>query len=280
MRINWNLTPIILLLLAACAAAPSAPEPPKHYRILVTNDDGIEAPGIAALAEAMKPFGDVVVVAPKTDQSGKSHSVTILGSLPKPVPVAHGGVPFGTAIDGTPADCVLAAIYWLSPDQKFDLVVSGINRGSNVGVGSLYSGTVGAALEGALAKIPAIAFSQDSARKEYTVSAQIAATIVERALHEGLAPYTFLNVNIPAGEPKGVKVAPMGDALYLLDRFDTSGDVVKPVLKRATEFLPDRDTAFYADGYVTIAPLQADWTARDSVKPIGRWQIELPKAAP
>ncbi|HZP12382.1 MAG TPA: 5'/3'-nucleotidase SurE, partial [Nevskiaceae bacterium] len=237
----------------------------------------IDAPGIAALAEAMKPLGEVIVVAPKTDQSGKSHSTTILGSLPKPIPVEHDGKPFGTAIDGTPADCVLAAVYWLSPDQKFDLVVSGINRGTNVGVGSLYSGTVGAAVEGALAKIPAIAFSQDSGRKEYAVSAQIAAKIVERAMKEGLAPYTLLNVNIPPGNPKGVKVASMGDSLYLLDHFETRGDVVKPILKRATELLPDRDTAFYAEGYVTIAPLTIDWTSRESLKPIERWELELPK---
>jgi len=248
-------------------------------RVVLTNDDGIDAPGIAALAEAMKPFGEVVVVAPKTDQSGKSHSISILGGLPKILSVEHDGKPFGTAIDGTPADCVLAAVYWLSRDRKFDLVVSGINRGTNVGIGSFYSGTVGAALEGSLAKIPSIAFSQDSKRKEYAVSAQIAASIVERALHEGLAPYTFLNVNIPAGEPKGVKVAPMGDALYLLDHFDTSGDVVKPVLKPGTQFLPDRDTALYADGYVTVAPLQVDWTARDEVKTIERWSLGLPAAA-
>jgi len=135
----------------------------------------------------------------------------------------------------------------------------------------------GAALEGALAKIPSIAFSQDSQRKEYALSAQIAAKIVERALHEGLAPYTFLNVNIPAGEPKGVKVAPMGDAFYLLDRFETSGDQVKPILKRGVEFMKDRDTAFYAEGYVTVAPLQVDWSANDSINAIDGWQLELPK---
>ncbi len=274
---NRVLTVMLAILVAACAAEPSAPQPPKHYRILVTNDDGIDAPGLAALAEAMKALGEVVVVAPKTDQSGKSHSVTILASMQKPIPVAHDGQPFGTAIDGTPADCVLAAVYWLSPDQKFDLVVSGINRGTNVGVGSLYSGTVGAAVEGALAKIPAIAFSQDSKRQEYATSAKIAAAITAQVLEHGIEPYTFLNVNIPAGDPKGIKVAPMGDALYLLDRFDTTGDVVKPILKRATQFLPDRDTAFYAGGYVTIAPLTIDWTARDSLKTIERWPLALPQ---
>jgi 5'-nucleotidase len=270
----------LVLLLAACAAAPPAPE--KHYRILVTNDDGIDAPGIVALAAAMKPLGEVVVVAPKTDQSGKAHSTSIGTGVASIVPVDRDGARFGYAVEGTPTDCVLVALYWLSRDAKFDLVVSGINRGANVGVGSLYSGTVGAALEGAIAKIPSIAFSQDTQRKEYAVSAQVAASVVARALKEGMAPYTFLNVNIPAGELKGVKVAPMGDGFYTLDRFDpiegTTG--VKPVLKRATQFLPDRDTALYADGYVTIAPLQVDWTARDSVKPIERWLLELPKATP
>jgi len=284
-RVNWNLTPIrrltpiiLAVFIAGCATVPAG----SKHRILVTNDDGIDAPGIAALVEAMKPFGEVVVVAPATDQSGKSHSVSILSGVPAIAPVTRDGVKFGDAVDGTPADSVLAAVYYLHRETKFDLVVSGINRGANVGVGSLYSGTVGAALEGALAGIPAVAFSQDHTRTEYTVSAAIAANVVEGLLQHGLEPHTFLNVNIPAGELKGIRIAPMGDALYVLDRFEpkAGGTGIKPMLKLGDGFLPERDTAYYADGYVTISPLQVDWSAPKATrKKIGRWHLKLPEAA-
>ncbi len=275
---------LLAFALAACALQPAPPQA-RTYRILITNDDGIEHEGITALAAALGQLGEVVVVAPKTDQSGKSHSISILNGVASVMPVMRDGVRFGYAVDGTPADCVLLALYWPPIAGKFDVVVSGINYGTNVGVASLYSGTVGATVEGALADIPSVAFSQDARLKEYGRSAAIAAKIVERVLKEGVPSRSFLNVNIPAGELKGFRVAPMGDSFYVLDRFETFGAAsdgstgVKLKLKRGTEFLPERDTDLYADGYVTLTPLQADWTARDFIESLQKWSLELPAAS-
>lgn len=272
-----------LALFWSIGSVVAAPANERPYRILVTNDDGIEAPGIAALATALKALGEVVVVAPKTDQSGRAHSTSIATGIASVAPFMRDGVQFGLAVDGTPADCVLVAIYWLHGGGKFDVVVSGINYGANLGAASLYSGTVGAALEGSLAGVPAIAFSQDHKRKDYTRSATIAAGIVERVLQQGLPQYTFLNVNIPGGELKGVKVAPMGYSNQALDRFEPIGGAsdgstgLKIKLKRETQQISETDTPFYMDGYVTITPLQADWTAHQDIKVLKKWPpLELP----
>src|SRR5580765_8259987 len=124
MRLILWLTPLCLLA-AACASIPAAPHGHAGpYRILVTNDDGIDAPGLAALAGALKPLGEVVVMAPSSDRSGASHSITLLRGIPSVTKVMRDGALFGYAVDGTPADCVLLAIYWLKNERPFDLVVS------------------------------------------------------------------------------------------------------------------------------------------------------------
>lgn len=269
----------LFFLVGAAIPAPTSAQP---CRILITNDDGIEAPGIEALAKALGTLGEVVVVAPRTDQSGKARSTSILQSgVPSITPLMRDGGVFGYSVDGTPADSVLAAIYWLQSDRKFDIVVSGINYGANPGTHSLYSGTVGATVEAALAGIPAIAFSQDHRRADYTRSALIATRIVEHVLRHGLAPYTSLNVNIPGGELRGVKVAPMGNSYQRVDRFEPLGSAndgstgLKLKLKRETEVMSETDTAYYLDGYVTITPLQVDWTAHQYIKTLKTWPLEL-----
>lgn len=285
-------TPWILVfvaLLGACALAPSAPNPaaaPHTPRILVTNDDGIESAGIAALAAALKPLGEVVVVAPAKNQSGASHSITILSGLAEIKPVMRDGALFGHSVSGTPADAVLTALYWTHRGAKFDLVVSGINYGTNVGIASHYSGTVGATVEAVLAGIPGIAFSQDAKLKDdYARSAAVAAGIVEQALKNRLAPGVFLNVNIPHGELKGIKVLPDAGSYYIVDRVDPVGAAtdgstgLKPRMKIGTEFPPGSDTEAYAQGYVTIAPLQVDWTDRPALKAVAKWPLALPAPA-
>ena len=251
--------------------------------ILVTNDDGVHAPGLAALAAALEPLGEVTVVGPARNQSGASHSITILAGLPEIRPVMREGVLFGYAIPGTPADSVLAGLHWLKKGTTFDLVISGINYGTNVGNGAYYSGTVGAAMEGALAGIPGLAFSQDAKLKEdYARSAVVAAHIVKAALAHGLPPRSYWNVNIPAGELKGIKVLPMGGDYYILDRIDTAGAAtdgttgIKPKMKIGTEFPAGSDTEAYAQGYVTIAPLSLDITDRAQLKAVGGWNLQLP----
>ena len=277
---------LAVVLLAACSLEPAvtAPAAPPHRpQILVTNDDGIDAPGIIALAAALKPLGEVVVVAPAKNQSGASHSITILAGMSGVLPVMRDGALFGHAVPGTPADSVLAGLYWLYKDTKFDVVVSGINRGSNVGNGAYYSGTVGAAMQGALGNIPGIAFSQDLALKEdYSRSAHISARIVEQILKHGLPPQSYWNVNIPAGELKGIKVLPASGDYYVLDHIETTGNAtdgstgIKPKMKIGTEFPAGSDTEAYAQGWVTIAPLSLDITDHAQVRAIDRWKLELP----
>jgi 5'-nucleotidase len=193
------------------------------------------------------------------------------------------GALFGYAVPGTPADAVLAGLFWVKKDAKFDLVVSGINYGTNVGNGAYYSGTVGAAMQGALGGIPGIAFSQDAKLKEdYARSATVAAAIVKSILQHGLPADSYWNVNIPAGELKGIKVLPVGGDYYVLERVDTAGAAsdgttgIKPKMKIGTEFPAGSDTEAYVQGYVTIAPLSLDITDRAQLKAVGAWDLQLP----
>ena len=278
---------IVVLLLLFAGSAAAEPTRDRPYRILVTNDDGIEAPGIAALAGALRRLGDVVIVAPKSNQSGKAHATSLFAAgVPGVAPFMRDGSVFGYAVDGTPADCVLVAMYWPPSDRKFDIVVAGINYGANFGAASLYSGTVGAALEASLAAVPAIAFSQDHHRKDFTRSATIAAAIVEHVLHSGLAPYTFLNVNIPDGDLKGVRIAPMGNTNLSMDAVVPTGSAadgttgLKMTLKRDdSQVIVDTDTAYYLDGYVTVTPLQVDWTSYQDIRVLKQWALQLPAEA-
>jgi 5'-nucleotidase len=280
---------LLVMLLGAAASAGSGEQ--RRFRILLTNDDGIDAPGIAALARALEPLGDVSIVAPNQDQSGVSHATSILAGVRSVVPVAKDGAMNAHAVGGTPADCVLIAIRYLHEDEPFDIVVSGINDGTNVGIGSLYSGTVGATVEGALLGIPSVAFSQDSERREYAYSAAVAARIVEETLAKGLPPHTFLNVNVPAGEPKGIAVAPMGGSYLALEEFRPVGNRtdgttgLRYVLRRANKeelshMAGESDTSLYAAGYVTIAALRPDWTAEDSIARLNTWSMTLPAQTP
>lgn len=282
-KASWII--VVAVLLTSCALEPPAAAPrTEPYRILVTNDDGIEAAGIIALATALKPLAEVTVVAPAKNQSGASHSITILSGLTGIVPaVQPDGTPFGHAVPGTPADSVLVAQYWLHKGKKFDLVVSGINYGTNVGNGAYYSGTVGAAMQGALGDVPGIAFSQDAKLKnDYARSATVAAGIVKAVLARGLPPRSYWNVNIPAGELKGIKVLPVGGDYYVVERVDTVGAAsdgstgLKPKLAIGTQFPAGSDTEAYVQGYVTIAPLTLDITDRAQVKAVGGWDLQLP----
>jgi 5'-nucleotidase len=191
------------LLLWVALALPAAQTP---YRILVTNDDGVRAPGIAALANALKAMGEVTVVAPAENQSGKGHSI----SITDPVYIDPVSLPGGIealSATATPASCVKVALLALMKERP-NLVVSGINRGYNLGMATYVSGTVGAAREGALHGLPAIAASLDVREGvDYAAAADIVARVVGIVKAEGLPPGVFLNVNVPAGTPKGLRVA-------------------------------------------------------------------------
>ena len=171
-------------------------------RILVTNDDGVHSEGIKVLAEALKPLGDVTVVAPIQEASAIGHALT----LRRPLRIDTIG-PNVFAVDGTPTDCVNLAITHVLKGKP-DLIVSGINKGWNLGDDVTYSGTVSGALEGALLEIPSIAVSTQRIKDdcEFGPSAQAAAIVAQAVLERGMPKFTLLNINVPMGPTKGFRV--------------------------------------------------------------------------
>jgi 5'-nucleotidase len=236
-------------------------------RILVTNDDGILAPGLAALAHALRPLGDVDVVAPEAGQSGAAHAITFMSPLITQR-VKVGAELEGWSVDGSPADCVKLGVRELCTGRP-DLVVSGINAGSNRGVDVIYSGTVAAAVEAAFIGIPSLAVSLEaSAVLDFDRAAVHARAIVERAIAIGISPGMVLNVNIPRldrGEPRGVRIVQQSTAPWT-DTYDRRTDP----RGRAYFWLTDQgdrepesedtDLSALRAGYVTVTPLQYDLT--------------------
>lgn len=249
--------------------------------ILVTNDDGVTAPGILALAQAMRPLGTVTVLAPDRNWSGSGHVKT----LHRPLRVREATLADGSpalSCDGAPSDCVALALLGRIP-EKIDLVVSGINPYGNLGHDVTYSGTVTAAMEAVIAGIPGMAFSlaaDDSTTEwDYGQAAEVAQTIVRTAVANGLTPDLLLSVNVPLGsreEIKGFRITRQGLRLYrdaLDERTDPRG---RPYYWIAGDFptgVPDDGTDFgaLADGYVSITPLQLDLTAYRTAQMLNTW---------
>jgi 5'-nucleotidase len=196
---------IVVLALVFAAACGEAPQPPAPgpLSIVITNDDGIEAPGIQALAEAFRPLGRVTVAAPSGNRSGVSHGVTSNRVIA--VRESDRGGQKWFAIDALPATCVRLALEELLPDKP-DLVLSGINRGENLGTVTFYSATVAAAREAAFLGVPAIAINLASAEDSgYETAASVTATIVRALGRSGIARGTFLNVNVPGLPPERLR---------------------------------------------------------------------------
>jgi 5'-nucleotidase len=229
-------------------------------RILLTNDDGIHAAGLAAAADAFGAFADVVVVAPDREQSACGHSLT----LNRPLRMEEVG-PGRFAVDGTPTDCVNLAVHWMLRDQTVDLVASGINYGLNLGDDVTYSGTVSAALEAHLLGLPAIAFSQQIGEAtSFERSAQLAATLVRGLLERGVPARMLLNVNLPAGAAAGVRLTRLARRVYeqvVSERGDPRGRRYFWIGGEPRwEEGPDCDHAAVTAGLVSITPLRLDLT--------------------
>src|SRR5215208_5694775 len=206
-------------------------------RILVTNDDGVHSDGIRLLAETLAPFGDVTVVAPIQEASAIGHALT----LRRPLRLETIG-PKVFAVDGTPTDCVNIAVTQVFKGLP-DLVVSGINKGWNLGDDVTYSGTVSGALEGALLGIPSIAVSLRSTRGDYDFSqaARAAAVLADAMLKRPLPARTFLNINVPKGEPKGYRVtvqAKRNHVTSVAERHDPKGRPYYWIEEGEDEWLP------------------------------------------
>ena len=192
----------------------------KKIRILISNDDGIYAPGIYALYKELKKIGDVFVVAPDNEKSAVGHAITLSSPL-RVFPFKRNGKFFGYAVNGTPADCVKIAHWALLKDQPVDLLVSGINHGSNTGINVIYSGTASAATEGTILRIPSFAISVATYDPvDFTVAARFARRLARLLLKKGLPPETFLNVNVPpvsASDITGVDITRQGKAVFAED---------------------------------------------------------------
>jgi 5'-nucleotidase len=238
-------------------------------RILVTNDDGVRSPGIHSLAAALAPLGDVVVVAPHTEASAIGHALTL--RRPLRMEVVGDGV---YEVDGTPTDCVNVALAHIydPAGARPDLVVSGINMGYNLGDDVTYSGTVAGAMEGALLAIPSIAVSLHRSRETYDFgpAAEAAARVAEAVLERGLPPRVFLNINVPPGQPRGVRVtvqAKRNHVTVVNERIDPRGRPYYWIEEGQNDWEPHDRSDYQAvrDGYVSVTPLQPDLTAHDAL---------------
>ena len=197
----------IAVVAASLGAAPrehlGGPPPQATFRILLTNDDGVRAPGILAVAQALKGMGEITIAAPAENQSGKGHSITTSDPIFVDAIKLAGDIP-AFSLQTTPATCVKVAVEALMT-QKPDLVVSGINRGYNLGMVTYVSGTVGGAREAALKGIPAIAASLAVEQTDYAPAAEIVRQVVMMVQKTPLEPGTFLNVNVPPGTSAALK---------------------------------------------------------------------------
>jgi 5'-nucleotidase len=248
-------------------------------RILVSNDDGIFSPGIKALGLAMRALGEVYVVAPDVEQSAVGHGITVR----RPLRFKHtqsagfGEIP-AYRVDGTPADCVVLGVHLLG---RPDLLVSGINIGVNLGLDLTHSGTVAAALEGTSLGIPSIAFSLDTSGEEldFTEAALWAQRLARLVAEKGLPRGIFLNVNFPAGTPKGVLVTRLSTHHWedtVVERLDPEG---RPYYWIAGTPVGEEEegTDLWAvrRGYVSVTPVSLDFTAPDFLPEVARWMEGL-----
>jgi len=257
-------------------------------RILVTNDDGVTAPGLLALVQALRPLGRVFVVAPDRNWSASGHVKT----LHRPLRAREVTLPDGTsalASDGAPSDCVALALLGLLP-EAVDVVVAGINPNANIGHDVTYSGTVTAAMEAAIWGVPGVAVSLDSPGEQqgaldvhsawdYTAAAQVAREIVERVMQTGLPKETLLNVNVPYlpyEKIRGIRPTRQGVRVYrdaLVRRCDPQGRPYYWIGGAPPTGIPEEGTDFGAlkQGYVSVTPLQLDLTASALLPEMATW---------
>jgi 5'-nucleotidase len=252
--------------------------------ILITNDDGYQAPALPLLARVLAEVGRVTVFAPDHNWSAAGHTKT----MHKPLRVTESALADGTPLyitSGTPSDCVGLALLGVVPELP-DLVVSGINHGSNLGHDITYSGTLAAAMEAVVSGLPAIAASQDlqgDSAGELDFAAEVVAMLARRVLAHGLPPNTFLNVNFPAlprDQVRGIQITRLGRRVYrdvLIRRLDPQGRPYywiggDPPGGEAEE---GTDIGALAQGYISVTPLNLDMTDRDGFTTLSTWDLRI-----
>jgi 5'-nucleotidase len=254
-------------------------------RILLTNDDGIYAPGLRALLPELRKLGEVIVVAPATEQSAVGHSVTLTTPLVVQEVLGEDRQSIGWAVEGRPADCVKLALRELLPEPP-DVIVSGLNAGSNAGINVLYSGTVAAAIEGAFFRCTSIACSQEYTKLkpiDFGRGAELARRVIEQILAHQPETGRLFNINIPSperGPLRGIRTVPQNLAPYVETydrRIDPRGRMYfwsNPDF-RCPDPHPDSDVTGLADGWITVTPLQFNLTHAVQLEQMNRWQWRL-----
>ena len=248
----------------------------EKIRILITNDDGIHSEGIAALEAALQEIGDVFVVAPESEMSGASHSLT----LSRPLRIRQIDERHWT-VDGTPTDCVTFAINRiLTPEQMPHICASGINHGANLGDDATYSGTVAGAMEATILGVPGIAFSLVANRShDFTEAAKVAKNLILKAVKEGLPKGTLLNVNVPKGIPKGVRITKQGlknAKPHISEHTDPRGKFYYWIGEERHGFHADdeggSDFEAVDEGYVSVTPMRSDLTNYAAIELLKNWE--------
>jgi 5'-nucleotidase len=254
----------------------------RRLHILVSNDDGIDAPGIYALVKEIKTVADVTVVAPDKQQSAVGHAITMNYPL-RAVPFQKDGGFFGYAVEGTPADAVKLGVRFLVRDRKPDLLISGINHGSNTAINISYSGTVSAATEGTILGIPSIAVSLTTyGEADFSFAARLARKLALMVSERGLPEGTLLNVNVPPlpeSEICGIRITKQGRSTWD-DTFDVRRDPANREyfwLKGRLNVVdtdPDADQVAVQNRYVSVTPIQYDLTDLRMLEEMKGWGID------
>lgn len=246
----------------------------ERPKILITNDDGYHSEGIKALKAAMREIGEIYTVAPTAEQSGASHSLTLSRPLRiRQIEERH------WAVDGTPSDCITIALNRiLSADLRPDICVSGINHGPNLGEDATYSGTVAGAMEASILGVPGVAFSLVATRDlDFSQCQAVAQQVVLKAIAEGLPDFTLLNVNVPKGVPKGIRVTKQGFKAakpVISEHIDPRGKPYYWIGEVRDGFLAEGGTDFEAieEGYVSVTPMRADLTNYAVLEELRDWE--------
>jgi 5'-nucleotidase len=253
-------------------------------RILLTNDDGVFAPGLAAMENELRRMGEVTVVSPSTEQSGVGHSITFLRPLVCKA-VFDGDRRRGYAVEGSPADCVKLGVFELC-QPKPDLIVSGINSGLNAGIQVLYSGTVAAAIEGAFFGIPSVAVSfEEQEHPDFAAAAALARRVIGQLLPRWPTEAKLFNLNIPrkavVENHFRVRTVPMGIARYG-EHFDRRVDPKGRTYYWATNDPPPQrgkeatDLTVLEEGDISLTPLHFDLTLRNTLAEMSKWDWQSP----
>jgi len=244
--------------------------------ILITNDDGFGAEGLKALEESLADLGTVWVVAPDREQSGQGHALTLNHPLRYERRSSN-----RFAVQGTPTDCIYLGVHRIL-DARPKIVVSGVNRGYNLGEDITYSGTVSAAFEATLISVPAFAISQETGEDGpiFEAAARFARTLTQEILRRGLPADTLLNVNVPRTPPRGVRITRQGKRLYpggVIERLDPKGRKYYWIGGAPAEWEDDpaSDFAALADGFISVTPLHLDLTHYKVIDEVRRWNLGL-----